>query len=201
MWFPLTTGDAAGTVYVTGSGAGVNTVTQCVMLCDVAKQTYGQLVAKRRTELDLSVRRAAEISGVSVTRWHDIERGGELRGGKVVPSRRPSYRKTVLKMARALEWSDTEALRYAGYHVPDERVPTPMAAKSVTPERVWELWPSLTPRLRKALTELVEAIADATGEQDEESGPGPATLHPHTIETPGEPVRSIDGQEGLIEPS
>lgn len=70
-------------------------------------------LASLRNALDLSPAEAAErAGGLSGQRWRDIERGYEVKGGTEISAN--PRRRTLIKMAQAVNWDPDDALRTAG---------------------------------------------------------------------------------------
>ena len=118
----------------------------------------GDIVRRQRELRRLSVRRFAEIVGISNPYLSQIERG----------LRAPSER-VVEAMARSLEMSPDDLYEMAGIVPPDE-------AEMSAVEAAIEADPALTPRQRRVLLDVYDALVvagPASGQRRPRRRPSP----------------------------
>jgi transcriptional regulator with XRE-family HTH domain len=109
--------------------------------------SLGDIIRRQRELRRLPLRRFAELTGVSNPYLSQIERG----------LRAPSER-VVAAIARSLEMDADDLYELAGISVDDEAVPSGVPAAI-------EADPALTPRQRRALLGIYEALVDANPDQ------------------------------------
>ncbi|MBF6460206.1 helix-turn-helix transcriptional regulator [Nocardia puris] len=81
----------------------------------------GVRMQEARHALGLSKRRAADIAGISETRWRHLESGVELIRGEPYPVR--TTEETVTRVARALQLPPADLLACAGLRLGGESDP------------------------------------------------------------------------------
>lgn len=116
-------------------------------------------MSSRQHAAGLSMNQAAQRAGVSQTRWSQIARGYETKGGMKLPVPSPGSRISkdfVLKVAHALEWPVDEALTTAGYDPTD----TAAGVRNVAPGTLLNLWPKLNAAQKATLLNTARLFVD-----------------------------------------
>jgi transcriptional regulator with XRE-family HTH domain len=116
---------------------------------------FAKLIKSLREHAGLSGNRASERTGVSKSRWAQVERGWETRRGMRVPAEPgPDF---VLAVADAFDQDADDLLRVAGYD--PEMVPR--APKTdLPPMLVMEAWPHLNPTQRRVVAATIRLFMD-----------------------------------------
>jgi transcriptional regulator with XRE-family HTH domain len=158
------------------------TVQQCATLRTMNRKPveFGQQVYERRTELGLSISKAARRAGLSDTGWGKIERAANVEGPERI---------SILKIARVLGWDPDEALAKAGEgpSTGPERSAAPINPKT---ERD-RLWPSLTEPQKWAVIGLMATMVTPR-QWPEFGGTTPRSQQPQPSDSGGDAVRVID---------
>jgi transcriptional regulator with XRE-family HTH domain len=132
---------------------------------------------RRREELGLSKRRAAQRCDISPALWSRITKGYESRGGIPVATGKPG-KDTVVRIARGLNWPRSEALALAGYDpdlIPDDPVDLP-------PNRIFDIWPQLSHQQKQAVEWVARLMVDPDAAID--STPPRMDHHPAFTDAP-----------------
>jgi hypothetical protein len=131
--------------------------------------TYSALLAREisRRRGNRSVAEVAGQAHVSVRRWHQLEKGWEVRNGQESPS--TPGQKIVVQIARALRWNPNDAIRVANEDrktlgkepldlVDDTEEVIPPSVD--LPDEIVKLWPQLSIEQRHALVGVARTMAD-----------------------------------------
>lgn len=111
----------------------------------------------RRTAAGLNYSEAARRAGITPERWSTIERGFEVKGTVRIPAN--PRRRTLLRMAEAVEWSAAEALAVAG-HTALTTTETGSTASVDARVELVRLLPALSDSRARALLYVAQAMQD-----------------------------------------
>lgn len=126
------------------------------IMWNVGEQTFGQRVKTRREGMELSQRRAAQLSGVGEATWRNIERGHEQRRGVNRNRRTKPQPITVRRIAKLLKWPVADAMQWAGYD--DAGATEPEGVTGYLREELSQLLDLLTDDQVRALITLIESF-------------------------------------------
>lgn len=117
---------------------------------------FGRELQQRRERHNLSQRRAAKLAGISEGRWRQLETGVEKTRGVEFPVK--TKPRTVIAVARQLDWNPVEALTLAGLPADDELIEHESEHVEPVPE---ELWRALTSNERASFISLMQSVVEA----------------------------------------
>lgn len=140
----------------------------------VTAEEFGAEVRRRRELHDWSRPDLSRQSGVSQQALLNIENGyGGPRSGDYPTSKR----RTVIAIARALDWPVDDALHLAGHDplADEERARLEAPPDALRWRRLGELWARMTASQQKALVATATAMVDPDSAESDTPQPAPAT--------------------------
>jgi hypothetical protein len=161
--------------------------------------TFRVELKRRREYLGLTTGEAADRAEISRPRWVSIEAGYEVKQGNRITAN--PRRSTLIKMARAVEWSPAAALKLAGMAAPT--VTEEVRGAGGVREELLQVIADLSEARVRALLHVARTMLDPGAVitdpvEPKPTGPDPSSVwhQEHILGTPDEPVRSVDGYEG-----